>query len=123
MFNIEFQVDGDFFILGKAFLTYTYTTFFLDRKEIWLSQPSEDKFTSDSLKKKGDLRNGGGLEGVKMGKVGRRGDLEENEYKKYGVLGKRRVVKRSEYFEMVERAKKEVLEEVNGKDKKKGWFW
>lgn len=30
--------------MGKSFLSHTYTTFFLDRKEIWVSQPSEEKY-------------------------------------------------------------------------------
>lgn len=45
LLNLEFQKDGyDSIILGKSFLTHTYTTFFLDRKEIWMTQPSMDKY-------------------------------------------------------------------------------
>jgi hypothetical protein len=42
--NLELQQGGNFYILGKAFLSQTYTTFFLDKGEIWLSQPSKEKY-------------------------------------------------------------------------------
>lgn len=38
MMSIEFQTGSfDQLILGKAFMMHTYTTFFLERRELWVA--------------------------------------------------------------------------------------
>jgi hypothetical protein len=52
MLNIEIQNNASYVILGKSFLASTYSTFFLDRREIWLSQPGADKYKALIAKNK-----------------------------------------------------------------------
>lgn len=40
IFKIEFQQNGTEIVLGKAFLSETYTGVFYDKKQIWFSQPN-----------------------------------------------------------------------------------
>lgn len=46
LMNFEFSSNNEYMVLGKAFIMNSYTTFFLDRREIWISNPQEDKFTN-----------------------------------------------------------------------------
>lgn len=39
LLRLEFQSGGFEMILGQTFLATTYTSFFLDRREIWITQP------------------------------------------------------------------------------------
>ena len=73
MLNIEFQLGGSFFILGKSFLSHTYTTFFLDRKEIWISQPSESKYKKLILEKKPVVAHESAKKKVHKGKIAHNG--------------------------------------------------
>lgn len=58
MMNIEFQTgDMDQVILGKAFMTHTYTTFFLERSELWVAQPKIEKYKELASKKDHKLHN------------------------------------------------------------------
>lgn len=62
MLLIEFQT-GNFeqIILGKAFMTNTYTTFFLERRELQVAQPKIEKY-KDLVKKKDHKIHGAALQ-------------------------------------------------------------